>query len=43
MVNAHFDNIRNQLLKVIEIELATEKIVVAVYWFTNEELFEKAT
>lgn len=39
MVTAYFDNIRQQLLA--ELDRATEKIVVAIYWFTNEELFNK--
>lgn len=37
MVTAYFDNIRQQLLN--ELARATNKIVVAVYWFTNEDLF----
>lgn len=39
MVKAHFENIRKEILN--EIEAATESIIVAVYWFTNEELFLK--
>ena len=39
MVKAHFENIRQEILN--EIETATESIIVAVYWFTNEELFLK--
>lgn len=39
MVRAYFDNIRQKLLT--ELDRATDKIVVAVYWFTNEELFNK--
>jgi hypothetical protein len=38
MVQAHFQNIRNSILK--EIEKATENLKVAVYWFTNYELFD---
>ncbi len=39
MVKAYFDNIRQQLLA--ELNRAKDKIVVAVYWFTNEDLFDK--
>lgn len=39
MVEAHFENIRSVIIN--EINSATEEIIVAVYWFTNEELFEK--
>jgi hypothetical protein len=39
MVQVHFKNIRKTILE--ELEKATEKIVVAVYWFTNLELFQK--
>ena len=39
MVKAYFDNIRENIL--LELENAVETIVVAVYWFTNEELFQK--
>lgn len=39
MVKAYFDDIRQQLLT--EIENAQEKIVVAVYWFTNKTLFQR--
>jgi hypothetical protein len=39
MVKAHFDNIRQHILA--ELERATAKIVVAIYWFTDEELFHK--
>ena len=39
MVKAHFEKIRNEIID--EIDLATNEIVVAVYWFTNQELFEK--
>lgn len=39
METAYFENIRFQILKALE--SATEKIQVAVCWFTNEELFEK--
>jgi hypothetical protein len=39
MVKAHFENIRLQILE--ELDNATERIVVAVYWFTNQTLFQK--
>lgn len=39
MVKAHFDNIRNQILE--ELDNATDRIIVAVYWFTNQTLFNK--
>ncbi len=39
MVKTHFDNIRHQIIKALD--KATDRILVAVYWFTNEELFEK--
>lgn len=39
MVIAHFDNIRQKILD--ELDEATEKIVVAVYWFTNHTLYQK--
>ncbi|OAV65869.1 Heat shock protein 70 [Bacteroidales bacterium Barb4] len=39
MIKAHFKDIRKNILS--ELDRATEKIVVAVYWFTNEELFQK--
>lgn len=39
MVKSYFRGIRKILLS--ELESATEKIVVAVYWFTNHELFKK--
>lgn len=39
MVIAHFDNIRQNILD--ELDIASEKIVVAVYWFTNQTLFQK--
>lgn len=38
MVKAYFDDIRKQLLT--ELDNAQEKIIVAVYWFTNETLFQ---
>jgi hypothetical protein len=38
MVKAYFDEIRQQLLT--ELNNAQEKIVVAVYWFTNKTLFQ---
>lgn len=39
MVRSYFKGIRKVLLS--ELESATEKIVVAVYWFTNHDLFKK--
>uniref|UniRef100_UPI00404A8370 phospholipase D-like domain-containing protein n=1 Tax=Flavobacterium sp. TaxID=239 RepID=UPI00404A8370 len=39
MVKAHFDNIRQNILS--ELDKANEKIVIAVYWFTNQTLFQK--
>ena len=39
MVSVHFDNIRQQIINALE--KASERIIVAVYWFTNEELFDK--
>lgn len=39
MLEAHFENIRQQILQ--ELEEAQSSIVVAVYWFTNLELFDK--
>jgi hypothetical protein len=39
MVKVHFENIREKILT--EIDLAVDEIIVAVYWFTNHELFEK--
>jgi hypothetical protein len=39
MVKAHFENIRHNIIE--ELDKATEKIVVAVYWFTNQTLFQK--
>jgi hypothetical protein len=38
MLHAHFQNIRNCIIK--EIEKANKSIKVAVYWFTNNELFD---
>lgn len=38
MVLAHFQNIRYSLLR--EIEKATKSLDIAVYWFTNQELFD---
>jgi len=38
MVQAHFQNIRNSIIK--EIEKANKSLKVAVYWFTNHELFD---
>lgn len=39
MVKAQFDNIRQTILE--ELDKATDKIAVAVYWFTNQTLFQK--
>lgn len=39
MVNAYFKNIRRQILS--ELDNSTKEIVVAVYWFTNDQLFDK--
>jgi hypothetical protein len=39
MVRPYFKNIRKEILK--ELDEATEEIFVAVYWFTNLQLFEK--
>ncbi len=39
MVTAYFKNIRQKLLS--ELDGAEDKIIIAVYWFTNEELFNK--
>lgn len=38
MVQAHFKNIRSSILQ--ELENANKNIQIAVYWFTNHELFE---
>lgn len=38
MVQAHFQNIRFSIIK--EIEKANKSLKVAVYWFTNHELFD---
>lgn len=38
MVQAHFQNIRASIIK--EIEKANKCLKVAVYWFTNHELFD---
>lgn len=38
MVEVHFKNIRTQILS--ELENAQKFILVAVYWFTNQELFD---
>jgi hypothetical protein len=38
MVQAHFQNIRLSIIK--EIEKANKSLMVAVYWFTNHELFD---
>lgn len=37
MVEAYFDNIRSKLIK--ELNKSQKRICVAVYWFTNQELF----
>jgi|GEM_PF-716521 len=39
MVKAHFRKIRRQIIK--ELDKASERIIVAVYWFTNHDLFDK--
>lgn len=39
MIKVYFDGIRQQILA--ELQAATSRISVAVYWFTNEELFDK--
>jgi len=39
MIKPYFEQIRKVIL--CELELAQKKIVIAVYWFTNETLFEK--
>ena len=39
MVRAHFNNIRQEILNCLD--EATDEILVAVYWFTNHELFNK--
>ena len=38
MVQAHFKNIRNSILK--EVNRASKSLKIAVYWFTNHELFD---
>lgn len=38
MIQAHFSNIRKSILK--EVSKASESLKVAVYWFTNHELFD---
>jgi hypothetical protein len=38
MVHAHFKNIRVSIIN--EIEKATKSLKIAVYWFTNHELFD---
>lgn len=37
MVVPHFSNIRQQIIKTLD--EATDEILVAVYWFTNQQLF----
>ena len=39
MVRAYFENIRQTILT--ELDTAKEEIIVAVYWFTNQDLFNK--
>ncbi|ARN77392.1 hypothetical protein BST97_05010 [Nonlabens spongiae] len=39
MINPFFHNIRAQILS--ELNQAEKEIVVAIYWFTNHELFDK--
>ena|SRR5690554_470184 len=38
MINSYFDQIRYNIIK--HISNAKEEILVAVYWFTNQELFD---
>lgn len=38
-INSYFENIRSKILE--ELSLSTERIQVAVAWFTNHELFDK--
>lgn len=37
MISSHFENIRNKILT--ELEKANDEIIIAVYWFTNHQLF----
>ena len=39
MVTAHFKNIRQNIIE--NLDNATDEIIVAVYWFTNHDLFNK--
>ena len=39
MVKVYFENIRQIILD--ELDIASERIIVAVYWFTNQTLFQK--
>ena len=39
MVKTHFENIRQEIIN--ELNTASESIIVAIYWFTNEDLFQK--
>lgn len=39
MIKTYFQNIRKEILS--ELNLAEKEIIVAIYWFTNHELFEK--
>lgn len=41
MVEAYFKGIRQVILN--ELDNATEKIIIAVYWFTNHTIFQKLT
>ena len=38
MIKSYFHSIRKVILK--EIAVAEKEILIAVYWFTNQELFE---
>ncbi len=39
MITPHFTKIRKEIMQ--ELDLATDSIKIAVYWFTNQELFDK--
>ena len=39
MVTAHFKNIRQNIID--NLDNATDEIIVAMYWFTNHDLFNK--
>ena len=38
MIQSHFKNIRAELLE--RLNEANKEIIIAVYWFTNRELFD---